>query len=862
MTENQKKKEEHRPEVYPKTMSRRRSSVHLEQAEDQLEERAINILGPSKDYLLDNGLNCEYYRLLNSVGGHKPRYAGVSIQGDKLVTRYGTKEREITREFYNGEQTAYFMDTLSIKSKLYGGLPVRNSSIKTKIYETQATVKPGYVKEVRKYLRGDPTPRTDSEDLSKLPPLQKSKKSNLDKSLGKVGFKKSILSVTDDSEFLLSRENERQMMKHHGAPRSRPNNFGPMMLPAIQTTSDVSSGDHVDIRHGASLTVSGARQTESFDQQRRQSKFDMRKDYGKNLERNWYMSFLQKARDKNWRHEVDLRLEMFYSPELYESEGESNDRKSLPDSARSHAVAQDIDADQEATQKVDSLAEATELPPEMFSSTDVLMGEKGELDRATPEDIEIILHENKLVERVTKHKMHKKRRRKEEQYKKLILNGKLTEHRTTDPRQLTDKELRARRLNLKKKTTYPKLNGKRRFRQVVNTIITAIYFSKMLKSIREKNRKERRERMKRLKKVTWRQKSKCTMQEEESQPDTPTMKEKFMTEIGEMLVKDVQRISLISNSVSEERSEKEKTEQQSSNKETSLRRSSRFESVVNLCSTEDVHKSKFTGFGRRLRSKSYSDVQTPGPFFIEVRGKNKRRKRDHSKSVARRSRSSKRPDARFSVFASSPPACTCKPRREQPMQPSSRSQSQAHSHQAQPEEKVAKIKTVAFQRKDALRRRMSLDESDFINKKELSLEELLDGINIPAKEIRIQIVRRKMKKKLTRYRRMSIEKSPAIPPQIEKESPQEKQESDSETESESSSSDDEPNIYQRSPYVSACVSWNATAMRPRKPTWTVEDVEREVRRVTRLFLDMKDCGYIRWTSFHQAVIGRVNSIND
>ena len=573
-----------------------------------------------------------------------------------------------------------------------------------------------------------------------------------------------------------------------------------------------------------------------------QSNFEIRKKYGKNLEQNWFKSFIQQTKttkgdttDGN----VDFHLEMFYSPEPTEDGSVVSD---IDDKCKVDSDDESKSNEMTTFERKKNLLEMSAL---FSSSTDVLTGENNELERDTPSDIEIVLKDNELIQKKTKHKMRKKRRKKEKRCKAMV--PRETANEDVPLPIMTDKELRAIRLNIKKKTPAPVLTAKRKFLQCANAIFVAVQFRKILANIRERNRKRRNRKLKKKhRRVTWKQPTDQYAEFERS-VTLPTLKDTFMKEIGNKLLRDIYKLNIISENENVV-SKNGVNEEQRRNK-----LQSKFAVEANKASLEDVErlltdKNRMPKKSNRIRRNSAPLLSMPEGFLIEISENSKGRRHDRSKSV-RRTKSVMKKSKRCTKSPNVSKRSSSSPKATSSFGRASRSQSTSCTHK----DEIAKEKHFIFHRSDVLKRRYSLDEEELKKCKEIDLSELLRDVEIPAKDIRIQIIRRKMKKQ----RRRKAEAIHVVIPSPKESEDSVDSESSSELEIESSSDCDEYSNKYTSPFVSAGVAWNRTTKRP---TWTSVDVDREFSGVTRFFLEMKACSYIRWTGINQAIISRLDEL--
>lgn len=821
---------------------RRRSSTHLHDAERDLDIRANTLIGLTKPHVqkLINFDNENFKQLSNSpIGTFISPYLN---PGDVLG-----KSAEETPKLDGAKQTKMFIPqnknkdcdrktTMELR-RAYSNLTTNSRSSNTDIPEIytdrRLNLPPLHKRSTstlsRKHLElGSLRLQHSSFPVKQLPPIQLKPAAigsneygpNLSDESVK-DYQKEIFKIYKNETNGELNNSEKELIMRNGSTRTNHGYHAELKL----RRNKADGNDLIDINKNiANFPIdknSFERKktiddigllvvTPNTESVKEQSNFEIRKEYSKNLEQNWFKSFIQQTKttkgdttDGN----VDFHLEMFYSPEPTEVDND--------DESSSNEMT--------TFERKNNLLEMSVL----FSSTDVLTGENNELDRDTPSDIEIVLKDNELIQKKTKHKMRKKRRKKEKRCKAMVPCENINDDVPLPI--MTDKELRAIRLNIKKKMPAPVLTAKRKFLQCANAIFVAVQFRKILENIRERNRKRRSRKLKKtLRRVTWKQPSDQYAEFERSETP-PTLKNTFMKEIGNTLLIDINKLNIISenenvvskNCVNEEQQRK--------------KLQSKFALEANKACLEDVERlltdtNRMSKKYNRIRRNSAPLLSMPEGFLIEISENSKGPRRDRSKSVRRTKyvmKKSKKCTKSANVSKRST-YCTLK-------------------------DENAKVKSFIFHRSQVLKRRNSLDDKELKNGKVIDLSEFLRDIEIPAKDIRIQIIKRKMKKQ---RRRKAEAINIVIPPPEESEDSVDS-ESTSEPEIESSSDYDEYSNNYTSPFVSAGVAWNRTTKRP---TWTSADVDREISRVTRFFLEMKDCSYIRWTGIHQAIISRLDEL--
>lgn len=852
--------------------ARRRSSAHLHVAEKELDLRASTLIGLSKDQLQKFvNFDREYFQQLSK----SPTFA---FAVPKIGENFPNVQRLDSR---HQKQTAHF-----VKNNINCN---RTTVMKFQRAYTTST-QDNLIKNVNKqsYQRTKELPDFKASATCSLPPLLKptdnnclkkqhifendrSQSSPFVEQLPPIKLKpaaslKSSKLFTDDLK-----ENRDQISEnvcnsggvnykskeilHNDTYRSSGNtSTGELKLhpqhnefnelleknksKKISTLSHSTSVRPIRALEEMGFHVSAA---EPFDQAKdnlieSKSNFEIRKEYGRNLEKNWFRNFLlqnklKEGNDDLFSSKFDLRLELFYSPEPIENE--------------EHGTESDIDS--KCNENIDITNEQTEVNEKkkhlldisgLFSSTDVLTGKDNELDRDTQSEIEIILQDNELIQKKTKHKMRKKRKKKAKRCKEIF--G--TKSVNVEIPEVSDKELRALRLNIKKKKSAPILTGRRKFLQVANAVFIAVQFRKILLNIRNKQRKLRaRKSRKRTKNVKC-EKPLHSYDDYERLCTPQTLKQKFMQEIGTDLLCDVQKLYL-----------KTDTDTTVENQGKAI---SKFWIEAEKACPEEVErflvdeKRTLKNF-KHLRHHSAPDLFR-GEFLIETKEKMKNRKSEKSKAL-KRVKSSKKKCERSTKSSNLAPKCSCTSRKHI-LRDHSTCNSPNQNCSLKEIAEVPKVKHSVFHRSQVLQRRPSLNEMEISKSSEIDLHELLNDVDIPAKNIRIQIILRKMRKQ-KRLKDEAIGTNILLRP--EPEISEDESITSVEPESECNSSDtDNCSTVQASPFVSSGVAWNQQKYRHR--SFTADDVDQEVKRVTRFFLEMKNCSYIRFTGINQAIVERLN----
>ncbi|KAL4240225.1 hypothetical protein ACF0H5_001019 [Mactra antiquata] len=593
--------------------------------------------------------------------------------------------------------------------------------------------------------------------------------------------------------------------------------------------------------------------------------YKVRHEYGKNLERNWFRNqFMKKqARDidnNSTNRGYNLRLSLFYSPEPQsddEIEDSDIDAESADDEASMRCGGFSTTTAKEKSRGqrmgLNSLEQSLDLHEDVDEQTD---------GDSSNTDIEIVLKDNKLIQRKTKHKLKKKRQRQMERYRAFLpheIDNVREKQEINEPVPLTDQQIRAMRLNLRNKEK-TRLKGKRKFRQVGKAVCAFVHFRNILNKVRRKKRQMIKRRQQKIAQMVAKKLAKKVNHNYEESERTPTpkptLKDQFMAEYGAKLIFEVERLR-IPSMTNDKNNDNDYTSSDDSNSDYNeqieqnengqsiplvTKKKSKYELELKKVSLEDV-KNVFLKTkkrkSRRLIKKRHSIPKAgyrPLEFTVEIPVKQKTRR---SRSAQRKQKEIKRPVSppvpkctcyRAKVAASSPPKCPHVPEVKKP-----------------PKMKTVKIQTGGLMRTHSL--------PNLAKMKPIELRDLLADIDIPAKEIKLEILARKFRRQ--RRKRNQIRLSPCRIPPRDVIPPEDSDNDESESIESSDSDESDYDFVYGGPFVGSGVMWNQTSKDSRKPTWTEADVDREVKRITRLFHEMKECTYLRLDGFNDAIIDRL-----
>ena len=607
--------------------------------------------------------------------------------------------------------------------------------------------------------------------------------------------------------------------------------------------------------------------------------YQLRQEYSRNLEKKWFKEYLQKSNKaeskvkngnpvKTDQQMFDLQLDMFYSPEP-ETDIEDNN----------FADNEDIFLEDDASMRCGSFSTATAAKARRFRdsirSTGVIVeGDTASDETSSASDIEIVLKNDELIQRKTKHKMLKKRKRQMERYK-LFLPIEITQKQDASSEEeipLTDHEIRALRLKLQRqKDKIKKLKGKRKFLQVANAVFAAILFKKILLKIRKQKKRLIKKRQQRIatiakrnqatKRVTWKDTAKEQQELLRIPTPKPTPKERFMIGIGRKLIKDIAGLKLFEDKDSvqqDSNSDQDETETADNTETTSKEgnkwkpmKPSKLEAELKRISARDLSNCSVNMMPQnriRKRRHSHPHYVHPEEFLLQIEERPRRRNRSRSN---RRGRESGKRNV-SPVYAT----CSCSRHWQHDLETRANSVSRPSvrvtSCRQQKQQKAFKTKTIPIPTAQ-LKRTFSVDKIRSMPC--IELRELLKDVDVPAKEIKLQILARKFirQRRKRNQIRLSPCRLPEIPVQVS-DTEESKEKGDSKSEE---SDDSDYNMVYGSPFVSSGVMWNQKT-KQKAQSWKAEDVEKEANRITRMLNDVRLCRYIRLDSFNQAVIDKLN----
>ena len=572
--------------------------------------------------------------------------------------------------------------------------------------------------------------------------------------------------------------------------------------------------------------------------------YKRRYEYGKNLEKNWFRSFIRKHKTKSQKDSnsyntdrYDMRLDIFYSPEpVPDEEYEESDNDNIGD---------------DVSMNCGGFSSATTKQQFKRDSTRFMNAEKYNTDEelSSGSDIEIILKDDQLIQRKTKHKIRKKRKRQLERYTAFMpakMDSEKEGYEETEV-PLTDQEIRAIRLNLRNKERMKRLKGKRKFLQAANAVYIAVQFKNILQKIRHRRLKEiRRKQMKIVSMIAKRERWRHNINDQEhgwqsSPTSKPSLKEIFLDSVGHKLIHDVASVRLLNDVEDEHESKNENiNEQMSSCSNDQSRHISKYERELRKVSKKDIEiafpSDRKNDTWIMNRRNSIPVTTRPTEFLSEIHEQSKR----SSKNKVKQSKEQPLKKAQSPQIRK----CACIRHRNQEI---------VLPCQHQPENRKPKTKVIAIPT-TGLKRTYSLQ--DLSTKEPIELWNLLEGVDIPAKEIKLEILARKFRKQ--RRKKQQIVVDPYVIPTDVME--QKADDSCHSLPGSSRSNDSDASDYEfvyGGPFVGSGVTWNQNSTDGKERTWTEEDVDHELKRITRIFHDMKECRYLRLDSFNQAILGRL-----
>ncbi|XP_060579947.1 uncharacterized protein LOC132736758 [Ruditapes philippinarum] len=424
------------------------------------------------------------------------------------------------------------------------------------------------------------------------------------------------------------------------------------------------------------------------------SGYKLRHEYGKNLERNWFKNQYMKKYAKDKRVDqspsengYNLRLDIFYSPEPQSDELDDSadedanifieeDDASMQCGGFSTATAEKRSRRQRLSLQSNRRSSSLDPPKEIDEDTDA---------ESSDSDIEIILKDNQLIQRKTKHKMQKKRRRK-------IL----------------------REIRRKKKNIIRKRQQK----------IAQMVAKRLSKKVQDNSDESDRE-----------------------PTPKPTLKEQFLQEGGLKLIFDIEKLNIskekiVEQSSSESDSDNEEQEPKEEKKQPMLtvlkpfeKKESKFAEEIKKISLKDLEnlnnflrkKKKRT----RKRRHSVPKLCRPFEFLLEIPVKQRQRQSRSRASVT------KQKEVRR-TYSPPAPKCSCHRSKHSDMVQKSIPQTKKCPHQ--PEVKKQKTKVIKVQTA-GLMRTSSLE--NLSKKRPIELKDLccIDT----AKEIKIKFCKKKFR---------------------------------------------------------------------------------------------------------------------
>lgn len=898
----------------------------LSESVEPLQVRVYSLLATNNCDIYEKFEN-EYFSKLNSG---KRNLSGAIIEEDRIVKQYGLKRKDITREYFTLKYEACvstqpenlkFLDLpADLEYKMShnnsgGGLKMRKQIPPRKLGTVSQNVNilekhifdPKAMR-LKSQLTGLTTVQGNEYTDTILPLIQNLKLSK-DKVPGRIkdnyddviGRQRSNIQDSDEEYYYLHLEeffNNSKTSVRNDQEKVNTDNVSlqkseTLTFPEIKSNpteyqSTANTESKKTVRNSAVGLFVSSVFNETASSQGEKSSFEKRLQYGKNLEQNWFKDHLSKTAERRDipGNDLRLRMEMFYSPEP-ETEEDTENENTYPETL---ITPKTIDFEMDPSIPKISNRHISELRrhnSELFSSTDVLMGEDGEIERSSDSDIEIVLKNNELKQKRVKHKMRKKRRRKKERIDALLPNKSINQDQLYPA--LSDAEIRALRLKVKNRRPAPILKSKRKFLQIANVVFIFIHFRKILGKIRENRRKKRMKRFKK-KRVTWKSENENDYVLYERTPRSPTLKDKFMQDIGWQLLDDMDKLPIPPSFYHGSR--RCHTGYDEDGQEIWTPPLSLFILEVNEISLTDI--SEFPMRSPRICERRLSDscLIKPSVFRLDspVKSKKLRKREKSALKPAGKSRPKFKTKPRPESKTKSRPESHTKSRPESHTKSRTESRSPNakkkkkkrqnseyskcegnESGMSELEEACPKDKGINFD-KTAIttRRRNSLDRNALLDGKIIELSELLHGIDMPTKEIRIQILKRKIRKQKLKKEKLQQIKNMEVALSTES--------NDNKSDGVVEIQDQEKSINKytytgynksgndnipRSPFVSAGVSWNhrnsAWTTRQRKQ-WTTEDVKRAVEKVSGLFMDLKNVRYLRLTALDQAIIDKLDEM--
>ncbi|KAK6168943.1 hypothetical protein SNE40_020093 [Patella caerulea] len=828
-----------------------------------------------------DGLEREYFRRKSIVHKEGSSFPAVNIDGDRIRKQYGLHEgSDVTGNYFNDKESKKISNIADVRIYDIKDYSSNRNQLTNRALDDVEKVKEKLDRRRRSLVLGSTLPKL----------VKKTPNSLLEQSQAYRGLRKQISSrlskstvksrnVGRDKNTNISRsQKDSSGIESCAIPTSTPTVFLrtrgihvrvtetpkeaiSKQLPQKNSIDVVSKDNSAGIKQhfndSKKLLITGVIPTNVPEEENRRSEissYAIRQQYGQHLEKNWFKSLIREMNCKNKdgveQNEYPFTPEMFYSPEPEsgdDMDDANDDIKSIYENMSSEMRDSFTDLIRDnpcGHNKSHNL----KTESAKFASMDVMVsdGESGD-----DYDIELVLKDGQLIERQVKDKMYKKRERQLVRFQQFFKNAEemSEEEDELNIQTMSDKELRAMRLKLKKPKWKLKLKGIARFRQVVKSILALLYFSKKLKDARRR-RHARNKRNKRHRSLGGFDSDEDEYARYQRQLNKyKSLKERFLAEIGWQLVDDVANLAIRDGFGYDIRDELASGE-----------RRSRYRRIIDEW---------FSVEGRAFEES----VKTTVPKSMKLK------------------RSSSCPELikgkEFRVLF--PDATNKKSGTKDLNKHQKKKKGKSKLQKKRPQGKNNLTKAVPKEEENVIghhkrERRNSLTDDKNQNNK-LDLRDLLKDVYIPAKEIKIQIAERKLRKQKGKKGRFSagvkrglydrprdaksiIDADRFKLPEFEFDLPElnaadetegfmESPNSSVTTKTRGSSSGIYSSFSIRTcPFVGTGVSWNQTKSKP-KEVWTNEELDRQIEKAGCLFLEMRHCRYIRWNGLAQAMIDRM-----
>jgi hypothetical protein len=524
-----------------------------------------------------------------------------------------------------------------------------------------------------------------------------------------------------------------------------------------------------------------------------------------------------------------------------------------------------------------------------FASTDVLLGSGNFEEGESESDLETVLKEGEVFTRRTKNKMKKKRMRQFERYLAMLSDPENSE--TEDQIQmsaLSDKDLRAIRLRVDERRFKARHDARTRFTRAGLAVLACVKLVSGLRKndvaksepqqIKLKARKKKDKPGKRVKfdpkmKAASTPGAESTLSEEIINKMSP--KERFMLEFGWMLNDlgvEMPRVRFMEDGDVTERTSLEDVTSEAPTIQTRVAMPDGkyltypgldIAMAVRARDPRTIHTlietpgdRSFEGpvtLGRRTRRSSLPTLEKPSYLLFKVMTEHVAKKKGKKKNMKKT-----KPRCVNNIYSDllgekNKGACN-----HNYVDLNVRGASRT------PINDEAIFEEVRIELSDLRRSASTSDISNALP--DVDLRDVIKDIDFPAKEIKLQIVERKLRRqRKKRIARMQREVEARTSNRQDQEQGNARKMEQRVVESEASdeqSTEKSMKVHLRprdTPFVTSGVAWNQKA-KPRLVSPSQEEIDKQLPGLSRLFLEMRDCKYIRWSCNDRKIIERLREV--